>query len=122
MTEVFEERRRGYVELAESYQSLLKGYEKLQSTVHTHDTEIAVLRAQLQADSGRISLLEKAVEKIFERLDEVKSLISAGRDILAGRTEQEDKDRIKLMRGVIATLVSVLLSAGGFLVTHLLSK
>lgn len=122
MTEVIEERRRGYVELVESYQALLKGYDKLQSAVHAHDTEIAVLRAQLQADSGRISLLEKAVEKIFERLDEVRDLLAGNRDILAEHTKQEDSDRLKLMYGVIATLVSVLLSAGGFLVTHLLGK
>ena len=122
MAEILEERRRGYVELAESYQSLQKGYERLQSAVHSHDTEIAVLRAQLQADSGRISLLEKAVEKIFERLDEVRDLLAGNRDILAEHTKQEDSDRIKLMYGIIATLVSVLLSAGGFLVTHLLSK
>lgn len=122
MAEILEERRRGYVELAESYQSLQKDYERLQSAVHSHDTEIAVLRAQLQADSGRISLLEKAVEKIFERLDEVRDLLAGNRDILAEHTKQEDSDRIKLMYGIIATLVSVLLSAGGFLVTHLLSK
>lgn len=122
MTDIFDERRRGYVELAESYQSLLKGYDKLQNAVHTHDTEIAVLRAQLQADSGRISLLEKAVEKIFERLDEVRDLLAGNRDILAEHTKQEDSDRMKLMYGVISTLVAVLLSAGGFLITHLVGK
>lgn len=120
--EVFEERRRGYIELAESYQALCKAYDKIQSAVHVHDTEIAVLRVQLQADSGRISLLEKAVEKIFERLDEVRDLLAGNRDILAEHTKQEASDRLRLMYGVVATLISVLLSAGGFLITHLMGK
>lgn len=122
MTGVFEERRSGYAELVESYQSLLKNYDRIQAAIHHHDTEIAVLRAQLQADSGRISVLEKAVEKIFERLDEVRNLLAGNRDILTEHTKQEDKDRIRLMRAIIATLVSVLLSAGSFLSTHLFAK
>lgn len=109
------ERRREYIDLTAAYRELTQ-------IVHNHDTEIAVLRTQMQSDSGRLSMLEKAVEKIFERLDDMKDLLSAGRDLLAEHMQQEDHDRQRLLLGVIATLVSVLLSAGGFFVVELLHR
>lgn len=62
---------------------------------------------------GRIALLENAVEKIYSKLDEVKDMLVTSRDLLASHTRQEAADRLKLMYGIVATLVSVLVSAGG---------
>lgn len=110
-----DEQRRGYVDLAEALREVTQA-------VHGHDTEIAVLRAQVQADAGRITLLENTVEKIYTKLDELRDMLVIGRDLLAGHTRQEDADRIKLMYGVIATLVSVLTSAGGYVIHMLLTR
>lgn len=110
-----DEQRSGYIDLAEVVREMAQ-------TVHSHDTEVAVLRAQVQADSGRITLLENAVEKIYSRLDEVKDMLVTSRDLLASHTRQEDADRLKLMYGIVATLVSVLVSAGGYVLHMLLTR
>ena len=116
-----DEQRSGYIDLAEVVREVAQ-------TVHSHDTEIAVLRAQVQADSGRITLLENAVEKIYSRLDEVKDMLVTSRDLLESHTRQEVADRLKLMHGhaliywIIATLVSVLVSAGVYVLHMLLTR
>lgn len=120
------ERRVDYVDMAQAVKDLTRAVQSHDSAIHANVTDIAVLRAQLVADAGRITALERAVEKIFERLDQMHALISGERDFLIEHAQREDQDRVKMMRWIIATLLSVLgsiaLGAAGLFFTHLLQK
>lgn len=84
--------------LIEQNQGICNTIQSLVSTVNNHETRIAVIEVRLSVSAG-----------------EVEEIKSNGREtlaVLAKHTEQEDKDRARLLTAVIATLLSVLGAVG----------
>lgn len=108
------ERRGGYVDIERMVSELAELVKEHERQMHKHDCEIAVLREQAKSGFDRINSIEMAVREIHEKIDEISeyfarkldSLVSA----LAAHTLQENKDRVKLLLAIVATLFTGLAS------------
>lgn len=68
---------------------------------HRLDTRLSVVETRMEIQDSRLSSIERNVE-------EVRTGIGKVLDCLHSHTEQEDKDRIKLLAAVVATLFSAI--------------
>lgn len=66
---------------------------------HRLDTRISVVETRMDVQDSRLASIEKNVE-------ETRSGITKVLDCLNSHTQQEDKDRIRLLAAVVATLLS----------------
>lgn len=80
--------------LVEQNQGVCNTIQSLVATVNNHETRIAVIEVRLNASASEV--------------EEIKNNGRETLNVLAEHTKQEDKDRQKLLTGVIATLLSVL--------------
>lgn len=79
--------------------------------VHQLDKRIAVLEARLEAQEDRTVAIEGVVHNTQNSVQEVLGVLRA-------HVEQENKDRIKIMVGIVMTLLSTL----GFTVSLLVNQ
>lgn len=99
------EQRRGYIELDHIVHGLSEIVQKQSDQIQGLMLETAVLKTKVDAESGRTSTIEQAVTKLNEKLDLMFETLNKHAD-------QENKDRVKLLLGVVATLVSTLVAVG----------
>jgi predicted nucleic acid-binding Zn-ribbon protein len=95
------EQRRGYIELDHIVHGLSEVVQKRSDQIQGLMLETAVLKTKIDAESGRISTIEQAVNKLNEKLDLMFGALTKHAD-------QENKDQVKLLWGVVATLVTAL--------------
>lgn len=95
------EQRRGYIELDHIVHGLSEVVQKQSDQIQGLMLETAVLKTKVDAEAGRISLIEQAVNKLNEKLDLMFGTLTKHAD-------QENKDQVKLLWGVVATLVTAL--------------
>lgn len=93
--ELFKERR----DTAQDLRDII-GY------MHAMDTRVAVLESRMNGQDTRLAAIEMDGREIKISVQRVLELLDL-------HTKQEDRDRMKLMGGIIAVLLSVL----GFIVT-----
>lgn len=82
---------------------------------HALDTRVAVLETRIDGQDQRLGAIEADIR-------EIKSGVRLVLESLGEHTRQEDKDRIKLMAGVLATLLSVLGFFGALFFDRILPK
>jgi septal ring factor EnvC (AmiA/AmiB activator) len=108
------ERRRGYAEFERAFSELAESVKEQGRQMHQHDRDIAVLQAKANASAERTTAVEAAIKTLHEKIDELSECftrkLDALVDNLAAHTKQEDKDRIKLLLAVVATLATGLAS------------
>jgi DNA polymerase II small subunit/DNA polymerase delta subunit B len=108
------EQRRGYVDIERIINELAESVREQGRQIHANDREIAVLQAQVRVGAERTTAIECAIKAIHDKIDELSECFSRKLDImvhnLADHTKQEDKDRIKLLLAVVATLATGLAS------------
>jgi len=92
--------------LIEQNQGIANTIQSLVSTVNNHETRIAVLEVRATVSSDEISDIKKTGQEMLH--------------VLAEHTQQEDRDRRRLLLFVIATLLSVLGGIGTFLMQRVL--
>lgn len=68
---------------------------------HKLDTRISVVEERMKIQDSRLSSIEKNVE-------EVRAGVGKVLECLHSHTQQEDKDRIRLLAAVVATLFSAI--------------
>ncbi len=104
------ERRCEYADIERLLAELAKTVKEQSRDIHRHDTAIAVLDNQARVRAERIASIEVAIKAIHEKIDELSECFTRKLDALvenlALQTKQEDKDRIKLLLTVVATLVT----------------
>jgi len=110
------ERRRGYVEFERAFSELAEIVKEHGHKIHDNDRAIAVLETQAKIASDRATAIELAINAIHEKIDELSTCFSKKLDAmvssLAAHIQREDGDRLKLMRAIIATLVTGLITLG----------
>lgn len=108
------EKRRGYVDVEHLVSELAEAIKEQSQQIHAHSLAIAVLQEQAKSGSERTSAIELAIRAIYDKIDDLARNFSLKLDalekMLSAHTEQEDKDRIKLLLAVIATLATGLAS------------
>lgn len=108
------ERRGGYVDIERIVAELAESVKEQGRQIHQHDRDIAVLQAQAQSGAERTTAIEVANHEIYEKIEELSACFTRKLDLLvenlASHTRQEDKDRIKLLLAVVATLATGLAS------------
>lgn len=82
---------------------------------HALDTRVAVLETRIDGQDQRLGTIEADIR-------EIKSGIGRVLEALGEHTRQEDRDRVKLMAAVVATLLSVLGFFGVTLFEHFFQK
>ena len=92
--------------LVEQNQGIANTIQSLVATMNNHETRITVLEVRLAASS--------------EEVDEIKTNGRETLQVLAAHTRQEDKDRARMLIGIIATLLSVLGGISALLAQHFL--
>jgi chromosome segregation ATPase len=111
------ERRRNYVDIERHLLELAEIVKEHGHKIHDNDRAIAVLETQAKTASDRATAIELAINAIHEKIDELSTCFSKKLDAmvssLAAHTQREDGDRLKLMRAIIATLVTGLITLGG---------
>lgn len=104
------EQRHGYINLERLINNLAEAVKEQGHQMRQQDRDIAVLKTQMIANAGRTTAVETAIVAIHEKIDEVSKLFNHKLDAiceaLAEHVKQENKDRIKLLAAVIATLVT----------------
>lgn len=104
------EKRSGYVDIERVVNSLAELVKEQGRQVHQHDRDIAVLQTKASTNAERTTAVEAAIKTLHEKIDELSECFSRKLDALvenlAMHTKQEDKDRIKLLAAVIATLAT----------------
>lgn len=110
------ERRRGYADIERLLTELAETVKEQSREIHKHDRAIAVLETQTKTGEERTSAVEVAIRAIHEKIDELAECFSKKLDAmvisLAAHMQQENGDRLKLMRAIIATLVTGLITLG----------
>ncbi len=108
------ERRRGYADIERMFFELSESVKEQSREIHKHDRAIAVLETQAKTGAERTTAIELAINAIHEKIDKLSECFSRKLDCLfenlAAHTKQEDKDRIKLLMAVVATLATGLAS------------
>ena len=108
------ERRRGYANIERLLAELAETVKEHSHEIHKHDRTIAVLETQAKIGEERTCAVEAAIRAIHEKIDELSECFSRKMDTLveslAAHTRQEDKDRVKLLMAVVATLATGLAS------------
>lgn len=110
------ERRRNYVDIERHLLELTEIVKEHGRKIHDNDLAIAVLETQAKTASDRATAIELAINTIHEKIDELSTCFSKKIDSmvisLAAHMRQEDGDRLKLMRAIIATLITGLITLG----------
>lgn len=68
---------------------------------HRLDTRISVVETRMEVQDTRLASIEKNIE-------ETRNGVGKVLDCLHSHTQQEDKDRIRLLAAVVATLLSAI--------------
>ena len=115
------ERRRNYVDIERHLLELAESVKEHGRKIHDNDMAIAVLETQAKTASDRATAIELAINAIHDKIDELSECFSKKLDAMVNNlvthTTQEDKDRLKLMKAIVATLVTCLITLGGGLAT-----
>ena len=94
--------------LIDQSQSIANNVQSLVATVNGHETRIAVLETRFNSTDMSLRDVKVSAEKTLS--------------ILVAHTEQEDRDRTRLLVAVIMTLLAVLGGIGVLLFPHLINK
>lgn len=81
--------------------------------IHRLDTRVSVLETRMTTQDDRLSRIE-------DRIGDANMGVQRVLDCLQVHVRQEDRDRVKLLGFVIATLLSVIGFAGAAIIKHLL--
>lgn len=82
---------------------------------HRIETRVAVLETRINTQDHRLSVIEMDIRTIKAGVERVL-------DSLAAHVRQQDRDRIKLMAGIITILLTVLGFFGTFFVDRFFPK
>lgn len=117
-----QEQRRGYIDLQRIMKELAQSVKEHERQINEHEKEIAVLQEQAKSGADRTSALEISIGKIHDKLEELSDCFTEKFDkatrALMEHMLKEDKDRIKLMAGIILTLATAIASLFFELVKH----
>lgn len=109
-----QEQRRGYIDLQRIMNDLAQSVKEHERQINEHEKEIAVLQEQAKSGADRTSALEISIGKIHDKLEELSDCFTEKCDkatrALMEHMLKEDKDRIKLMAGIILTLATAIAS------------
>lgn len=86
---------------SEDIRSLRNRVREISEPIHVHDKKLAVL--EMRVDSN-----EERQERTESDVKDTKTMVQLVLDRLAEHTERENKDRNKLLLGIITTLLTVI--------------
>lgn len=81
-------------------------------TMHAMDTRVAILETRMNGQDTRLSAIELDIRETKVGVQRVVQMLEA-------HMRQEDRDRIKIMGGIIAILLSVVGYVGSIGIHHL---